>query len=110
MILIDNNFSPKLARKLASNFVGIKHVADFGMEAADDRTVWRFAQTNNLNILSKDSDFLTLVTFYGFPPKVIRLNTGNLPTKMIEAILLRDEALIKSFLSSTKHGVLEITR
>ena len=44
------------------------------------------------------------------PPKVIRLNTGNLPTKMIEAILIRDETLIKSFLSSSKHGVLEITR
>ncbi len=110
MILIDNNLSPKLVRKLATVFVGIKHVADFKMEAADDITVWRFAKANHFNILTKDTDFINLVTMQGFPPKVIRMNTGNLPTIIIESILLRDEQFIKSFLNSEIHGILEITR
>ena len=72
--------------------------------------VWRFAKANNLNILTKDTDFINLVTMQGFPPKVIRLNTGNLPTTIIESILLRDEKLIKSFLNSNTRGILEIIR
>ena len=80
------------------------------MESADDIMVWRFAKANNLNILTKDTDFINLVTMQGFPPKVIRLNTGNLPTTIIESILLRDEKLIKSFLNSNTRGILEIIR
>ncbi len=110
MILIDNNLSPKLVRRLATVFEGIQHVADFNMEASDDITVWRFAKANNFSILTKDTDFINLVTMQGFPPKVIRMNTGNLPTIIIESILLRDEQFIKSFLNSTTHGILEITR
>ena len=110
MILIDNNLSPKLVRKLSSTFFGIRHVANFKMESADDITFWRFAKENSFSILTKDTDFINLVTMRGFPPKVIRLNTGNLPTMIIESILLRDEQLIKSFLNSNTHGILEITR
>lgn len=110
MLLIDNNLSYKLSRKLATAFLGIKHVSDFRMETSDDLTIWRFAKANNFSILTKDMDFVNIVTMQGFPPKVIRLNIGNLPTIIIESILLRDELLIKSFLSSETHGILEITR
>jgi predicted nuclease of predicted toxin-antitoxin system len=40
---------------------------------ADDRTIWEFAKTNGLAIVSQDSDFADMAALYGPPPKVIWL-------------------------------------
>jgi predicted nuclease of predicted toxin-antitoxin system len=106
MLLIDNNLSPKLARQLRAVFPGIAHVFDFGLEAKDDHAVWTFAAQNSFHILTKDIDFAHLVHLQGFPPKVVHLNCGNVPTIYIEQLLLREESLVKKFLGSPQHGLL----
>ena len=40
-------------------------------------------------IMSKDSDFVDLVTLYGPPPRIIRLTCGNLSTIAMQAVLSR---------------------
>lgn len=108
MLLIDHNLSPKLATRLQTIFPNIAHVMDFQLEASDDRVVWAFALQNGFHILTKDTDFISLVNYYGFPPKVIKLNCGNATTKYIESLLLRDENIIQSFLQSEALGLLII--
>ena len=81
MFLIDNNISPKLANRLSAYFQNMAHVVDFGLDAVDDHLVWAFAKTNNFTILTKDTDFIGILNLRGFPPKVIRLNCGNVTTQ-----------------------------
>lgn len=106
MFLIDNNLSPRLARVLKVDFPGTAHVSDFGLEAADDQTVWAFAVANNLHILTKDRDFVDLLYLRGFPPKVVKLNCGNATTHFIADILERETPLLQSFLVSSQYGLL----
>lgn len=106
MFLVDNNLSPRLVKVLRVNFPDSAHVFDFGLEAADDQTVWAFAETNNLHILTKDRDFVELLHMRGFPPKVIKLNGGNATTQFILDILKRETTLLKSFLNSPQYGLL----
>ena len=108
MLLIDNNLSPKLATRLQAIFPNTAHVMDFQLEASEDRAVWAFALQNDFHILTKDTDFINLLNYYGFPPKVIRINCGNATTKYIELLLLRDENIIHSFLQSDSLGLLII--
>lgn len=106
MLLFDNNLSPKLAKQLASLFPGCSHVVDFGLEASDDSDIWNFARQNGFTIVSKDQDFVHLLHHRGFPPKVIRLNCGNVTTSFIISLLVQEEPVIKSFLVSSQHGLL----
>ncbi|MBX2929530.1 MAG: DUF5615 family PIN-like protein [Saprospiraceae bacterium] len=106
MLLLDNNLSPKLAKKLKSVFPGIAHVMDFGLEDKDDREVWNCATQNQLHILTKDEDFVHLVHLRGFPPKVIRLVCGNVSTAYIENLLMREASAIQNFINSSHHGLL----
>lgn len=106
MLLFDNNLSPKLAKQLAPLFPGSSHVVDFGLEAADDSIIWNFALQNGFALVSKDQDFVHLLHHRGFPPKVIRLNCGNVTTAFITSLLIQEESVIKSFLVSPQHGLL----
>ncbi len=108
MFLIDNNISPKLANRLSSYFPNMAHVVDFGLDAVDDHLVWAFAKTNNFTILTKDTDFIGILNLRGFPPKVVRLNCGNVTTQQIEAIMIREHKVIIQFLASPTHGLLVI--
>ena len=106
MLLIDNNLSPKLAKRLQILFPGTVHVLDLGLGQEDDHAVWNYATAYSLHILTKDSDFVHMVHLKGFPPKVIRLNTGNVTTLYIEALLIKEQATIMQFLQSPDHGLL----
>jgi predicted nuclease of predicted toxin-antitoxin system len=106
MLLFDNNLSPKLVKQLAPLFPSSGHVADFGLEATDDSIIWNFALQNGFALVSKDEDFVHLLHHKGFPPKVIRLNCGNVTTSYIAALFTQEESVIKSFLASSQHGLL----
>ena len=108
MFLIDNNLSPKLAKKLRTHFPNMAHVMDFGLEAVDDYKVWAFAKDNNFTILTKDTDFVAILNLRGFPPEVVRLNCGNMSAKQIEEIMVGEVLVINDFLLSPLHGLLVI--
>ena len=61
----------------------------FDLGAADDSTIWAFAQQHGYTIVSKDDDFHQRSFVYGHPPKVVWLRVGNCSTQKI-AETLRD--------------------
>ncbi|MFZ2901185.1 MAG: DUF5615 family PIN-like protein [Saprospiraceae bacterium] len=108
MLLLDNNISPRLCKKLDSVFPGIVHVEDRGLEDSTDTEVWEFARNQQLTIVSKDSDFNNLLLLKGYPPKVIWIRSGNVPTAFIEKLLRDNASAIHLFIRDSKPGVLEI--
>jgi predicted nuclease of predicted toxin-antitoxin system len=53
------------------------HVKDINDEWTDEQ-IWTYAKTNNLTIITKDSDFSNKVMFNNPPPRVIHLRFGNM--------------------------------
>lgn len=45
---------------------------------ATDNFIWEYAKTNNLTIVTKDSDFSSRMLISDPPPKVIHIKFGNL--------------------------------
>ncbi|HEY0430933.1 MAG TPA: DUF5615 family PIN-like protein [Pyrinomonadaceae bacterium] len=56
-LLFDQNFSPRLPRRLADNYAESIHVREVGWRDADDLAIWQFARAEGYAIVSKDSDF-----------------------------------------------------
>lgn len=91
-LLFDQNLSAELVRRLADLFPDSAHVRALGLDRADDRTVWEYAATHGLTIVSKDADFHQLSFLHGPPPKAVWLRCGNRSTAEIEALLRRHRA------------------
>jgi predicted nuclease of predicted toxin-antitoxin system len=96
-LLFDQNLSPKLVQRLFDVFPSSSHVQTEGLECADDLQVWEFSRKNGFTIITKDSDFHQLCTFYGHPPKILWLHLGNCTTSLIEQILRRSLSTIYEF-------------
>ena len=107
-LLFDQNLSPNLAKYFEGYFNTSQHLQDIGFDASDDLTVWEFAQKNGFTIVTKDSDFNNLVSFLGFPPKVIWLRRGNCSTKIIQGIINENLGTIKAFINDLDNGILSI--
>lgn len=98
MLLFDNNCSPRLVDRLADLAPASTHVATVGLAAADDRTVWAYAQTHQLLIVTKDTDFNDLSVLLGAPPKVLWLRIGNCTTAAMEALIRTHWEAIAAFI------------
>jgi predicted nuclease of predicted toxin-antitoxin system len=105
-LLLDQNLSFKLIPSIERSFPGSKHVKDFRLTGDDDEAIWTLAADRDFAILSKDSDFLHRSLLRGHPPKVIQLRVGNRSTRRILDLLVREEQLIKGFLSDPKESLL----
>jgi predicted nuclease of predicted toxin-antitoxin system len=90
-LLLDQNLSFKLCRRLADIFPDSNQLRLLGMAEADDRSIWDYAKVNGFVLVSQDVDFADMATLYGPPPKVIWLRCGNQPTEAVER-RLRDNA------------------
>ena len=55
MLLLDENFSPKLASRLDKDFPGIKHVLHVGLDIDEDIQIWKFAKREGWPSLRKTS-------------------------------------------------------
>lgn len=108
-LLFDQNLSPKLAKYFEASFNASQHLQDIGFDASEDHAVWEFAQKNGFTIITKDSDFNNLVSYLGFPPKVIWLRRGNCSTKIIQKIIIENLDTIKAFINDTDNGILSIS-
>ncbi len=73
------------------------------MEDRPDLTIWKFAKENGLTIVTFDSDYSDLAAFYGAPPKVVWLRTGNMTTDSIDMLLRRSSEKIKDFISNDEY-------
>lgn len=108
-LLLDANLSWRLVEKLKLHFDDCIHVDKCDLSVpAKDLEVWQYAKDNNLIIVTNDDDFLNLINFKGFPPKLILLKTGNQSNEFIESLLINHKKDITALQASDEYGLLEI--
>jgi len=107
-LLFDHNLSPRLVNQLSDLFPESTHLYTLGMDQANDREVWAYAQSHSFTIVTRDSDYNELLVLRGFPPKVIWIRTGNCSTTEIEAMLRSHLLDIQALTSDSDLGILTL--
>lgn len=62
-LLIDENVSYRIIKKLKSDFPGSIHVSQIGKNRMMDLEIWEYAKKNQLVILTYDDDFCDLQVY-----------------------------------------------
>ncbi len=87
-IWIDAQLSPSIALWIVSNFdVKAFALRDLGLRDAEDEEIFTEAKKANAIVMTKDSDFLSLLDRFGSPPKIIWLTCGNTSNANLKIIL-----------------------
>ena len=107
-LLLDENLSPRLVRRLELLFPGLTHVRDVGLKQSDDIIIWEWAKANEFTVITTDADFVLLARRLGSPPKVIHIEQCDFPFRVIEDLLRRNAVRISEFQKDTKAGLLTI--
>lgn len=107
-LLLDENISRRIVPLLQEVYPGSTQVALEGLERVTDREIWEFAKTRDYAIVTKDDDFLDLLSLSGYPPKVILLTMGNCSNRQVAEALLRAREDVTGFLANPDVGVVEI--
>ena len=106
-VLLDQNLSPKLIRKLTDVIPGLESVYNHGLVGATDPFIYDWArQSGFAALLSADRDFVKLAERLGPPPKVIRIERCDYPAVAIEQLLRREAVRIRAFLESGRSVLL----
>ena len=106
-ILLDQNLSPKLVRRLADLFPSLESAYEHGLTAATDTAIFSWARESGFAaVISADLDFVNLVGKIGSPPKVIRIEHCDFPSRVIEGLVRRDAVRIHRFLKSDQEVLL----
>ncbi|MDR3299100.1 MAG: DUF5615 family PIN-like protein [Candidatus Accumulibacter sp.] len=107
-LLLDQNLSRRLLPELASIFPGSSHVQVDGLESTSGKSVWQFARGHGFAIVTKDVDFLEMQQIFGFHPKLVWMNCGNVSNIVIQKKLVDHADAIRKMLTTTDAGVVEI--
>lgn len=88
---LDANLDPELAVWLGSRFdVFVNHVRELALQRLPDAELFDAARRLHVAVIvTKDSDFVDLVTLRGPPPQVVRLTCGNTSTPALQVLLGR---------------------
>lgn len=87
-IWVDAQISPKIAEWIEQNFsIQAIHVRDLGLREAEDPEIFFAARGNSAVVMTKDSDFLTLLDRFGAPPQAIWITCGNTSNARLREIL-----------------------
>lgn len=77
-VWIDAQLPPSLCGWLNAEYSLVaSHVQDIGMREADDAEVFNAIRQPDHVLLTKDQDFIDMVTRLGPPPQVLWVRTGN---------------------------------
>jgi predicted nuclease of predicted toxin-antitoxin system len=87
-IWVDAHLSPAIAAWITTTF-GITAFAlrDIGLRDAEDPDIFEAAKTQEVIMLTKDSDFVDLANRFGAPPQIIWLTCGNTSNARLKEIL-----------------------
>ena len=87
-IWIDAQLSPAIALWIENNFdVQAFALRDLGLRDAEDVEIFDAAKKADAVVLSKDSDFVSLLERFDSPPKIIWLTCGNTSNANLKNIL-----------------------
>jgi predicted nuclease of predicted toxin-antitoxin system len=109
-LLLDENLSPQLVRRVEDLFPDSVHVGSQGLRQAPDKTVWEYARSNGFSIVTADADFYDLAVALGPPPKVIWLRGCDYPTSVAEELIRSQSIRIAEFLEESERAVLILRR
>ena len=109
-LLLDENLSPQLVRRVEDLFPDSLHVRSVGLKQTPDKTVWEFAKSNGFSIVTADADFYDLAVALGPPPKVIWLRGCDYPTTAAEQLIRGQAIRIAEFLNEPERAVLILRR
>ncbi len=107
-LLLDENLSRRIIPVILDVYPESSQIALLGMDSADDRQVWAYAQQNGYMLVTQDSDFNEMSVLYGHPPKVIWLKCGNQPRRRIVEILLSITEEVRTFADNPDLSCLEV--
>lgn len=108
-LLFDANLSYRLIKKVRHLFPDSIHVSRTGLVIpAQDNEIWNWAKRNDYTIVTNDQDFLFYVQRFGYPPKIILIQTGNCTTNQLSELLITHFEDILHFHTDTSTGILEI--
>jgi predicted nuclease of predicted toxin-antitoxin system len=107
-LLFDQNLSYRLVSKVSEVFPESMHVAALNLDRSSDQEVWEYAKNNNFIIVTKDSDFNEISTYYGFPPHIIWLRMGNGSVDKSATVLLSYSDQIVEIVLGNQTGIIEV--
>lgn len=107
-LLLDENLSRRIIPVIEPVYPESSQIALLGMDSANDRQVWAYAQQNGFILVTQDSDFHEMSALYGHPPKVIWLKCGNQPRWRIVEILLSIQTEVAAFEGNPDLSCLEV--
>lgn len=87
-LLFDQNISHRLISRIITSYPQVKQTKELDLIYFSDKKIWNFAKSNGNAIITFDSDFFDLNTYYGFPPKIIWLRTRNMTSNYLAKFLL----------------------
>ena len=105
-LLLDENLSRHLVRRIEDLFPGSRHISTEGLTQSSDKTLWDYARVNDFVILSADADFYELAITLGPPPKVIWLRGCDYPTAIAEELIRSEAIRIAEFAADPEKAVL----
>jgi predicted nuclease of predicted toxin-antitoxin system len=109
-LLLDENLSPQLVRRVEDLFPDSLHVRSVGLKQTQDKTVWEYAKSSDFSIVTADADFYDLAIALGPPPKVIWLRGCDYPTSVCEELIRSQAIRIMEFLEDAERAVLILRR
>lgn len=92
MILwFDANLSPQIARWVEREFgVAAHHLDALHLRLSTDRTIFDAARAAGVDVIvTKDADFVTLISARGPPPAIIWLTSGNTSNATLRTLFER---------------------
>ena len=101
-LLLDQNISLKLVKKLHFIYPDSAHIKDFGLERRADADIWDFAKHNNFVIVTRDVDFFEIGLLRGYPPKIIWIQANNPASDYVKELLIDNKDVITSFVSASE--------
>jgi predicted nuclease of predicted toxin-antitoxin system len=102
-ILLDQNLSPRLIRRLADLLPELESVYDHELTGASDPFIFEWARNRQFDaVISADRDFVMLAERLGPPPKIIRIERCDYPSGAIEKLIRREMIRIHDFLISER--------
>lgn len=109
-LLLDQNISYRILKKLSETYSGSSHVKIEGLINASDLEIWEYAKLHQFTIVTQDSDFNDIFLLNGFPPKILWFRTGNLKTDELAFILKNQQNDIQDFYDNNELGCLDFSR
>jgi predicted nuclease of predicted toxin-antitoxin system len=88
IIWIDAQVSPAIAPWITATFRIESHaVRELGLHHVKDIQIFQAARDANVVVLTKDSDFISLIDRFGSPPQILWITCGNTSNAHLKRIL-----------------------